>query len=108
MAQPSPDLIRGIPIFSDLDDASVKQLSSDFIEREFAAGLGSVVVGEGEIAGQVRRALERARTEGTTTPELERLFQRLLSLRILALCKLGAGLQTMPVLLPQAGRNLLL
>lgn len=41
-----------------------------------ASGLESVVVGEGEIAGQVRRALERARTEGTTTPDLERLFQR--------------------------------
>ncbi|MFK4730978.1 glutamyl-tRNA reductase [Agromyces mediolanus] len=41
-----------------------------------ASGLESVVVGEGEIAGQVRRSLERARDEGTTTPELERLFQR--------------------------------
>ncbi|WP_350348169.1 glutamyl-tRNA reductase [Agromyces sp. G08B096] len=41
-----------------------------------ASGLESVVVGEGEIAGQVRRSLERARAEGTTTPELERLFQR--------------------------------
>jgi glutamyl-tRNA reductase len=41
-----------------------------------ASGLESVVVGEGEIAGQVRRSLERARREGTTTPELERLFQR--------------------------------
>ncbi|GAA1057807.1 glutamyl-tRNA reductase [Agromyces luteolus] len=41
-----------------------------------AAGLESVVVGEGEIAGQVRRSLERARSEGTTTAELERLFQR--------------------------------
>ncbi|WP_395244768.1 glutamyl-tRNA reductase [Agromyces sp. MMS24-K17] len=41
-----------------------------------AAGLESVVVGEGEIAGQVRRSLEQARTDGTTTPELERLFQR--------------------------------
>jgi len=41
-----------------------------------ASGLESVVVGEGEIAGQVRRSLERARHEGTTTPELERLFQR--------------------------------
>ncbi|TFV98166.1 glutamyl-tRNA reductase [Orlajensenia leifsoniae] len=41
-----------------------------------SAGLESVVVGEGEIAGQVRRSLERARTVGTTTPELERLFQR--------------------------------
>lgn len=41
-----------------------------------AAGLESVVVGEGEIAGQVRRSLERARSAGTTTPDLERLFQR--------------------------------
>ncbi|WP_082571247.1 glutamyl-tRNA reductase [Agromyces sp. Root1464] len=41
-----------------------------------ASGLESVVVGEGEIAGQVRRSLERARAEGTTTPDLERLFQR--------------------------------
>lgn len=41
-----------------------------------AAGLESVVVGEGEIAGQVRRALTEARTDGTTSAELERLFQR--------------------------------
>lgn len=41
-----------------------------------ASGLESVVVGEGEIAGQVRRALTDARADGTTSPELERLFQR--------------------------------
>lgn len=41
-----------------------------------ASGLESVVVGEGEIAGQVRRALTEARTDGTTSAELERLFQR--------------------------------
>ncbi len=41
-----------------------------------ASGLESVVSGEGEIAGQVRRALTSARTHGTTSPELERLFQR--------------------------------
>ena len=40
------------------------------------SGLESVVVGEGEIAGQVRRSLEQARANGTTSPELERLFQR--------------------------------
>lgn len=40
------------------------------------SGLESVVVGEGEIAGQVRRSLEEARANGTTSPELERLFQR--------------------------------
>ncbi|HEV7811548.1 MAG TPA: glutamyl-tRNA reductase [Leifsonia sp.] len=40
-----------------------------------SSGLESVVVGEGEIAGQVRRALEAARASGTVTGELERLFQ---------------------------------
>lgn len=40
-----------------------------------ASGLESLVVGEGEIAGQVRRALEKARRHGSATSELERLFQ---------------------------------
>ncbi len=39
-----------------------------------SSGLESVVVGEGEIAGQVRRALAKARQAGTTTRGLERLF----------------------------------
>ncbi|WP_261166896.1 glutamyl-tRNA reductase [Microbacterium sp. Marseille-Q6965] len=41
-----------------------------------ASGLESVVIGEGEIAGQVRRALDDARSFDATSPELERLFQR--------------------------------
>jgi len=41
-----------------------------------AAGLESVVIGEGEIGGQVRRALTDARHQGTTTSDLERMFQR--------------------------------
>jgi glutamyl-tRNA reductase len=41
-----------------------------------AAGLESVVIGEGEIGGQVRRALTDARQRGTTTSDLERMFQR--------------------------------
>lgn len=40
------------------------------------SGLESVVVGEDEISGQVRRALDVARAEGMTSGELERLFQR--------------------------------
>jgi glutamyl-tRNA reductase len=40
-----------------------------------SAGLESLVVGEDEIAGQVRRALEFARRDGTTSSALERLFQ---------------------------------
>jgi len=40
------------------------------------SGLESVVVGEDEISGQVARALATARSDGTTSRDLERLFQR--------------------------------
>lgn len=51
---------------------------SDAAAHLFAvtSGLESVVVGEDEISGQVRRALDAARAEGMTSGELERLFQR--------------------------------
>ena len=65
-------------------DAGILRNTLDFVhgnsvpEHLFSvtSGLESVVVGEGEIAGQVRRSLEQARESGTTSPELERLFQR--------------------------------
>jgi CRP/FNR family cyclic AMP-dependent transcriptional regulator len=47
MAQPSSDLIRGISIFADLDNAAMTQLASDFIEREFSAGDAIATEGEG-------------------------------------------------------------
>jgi CRP-like cAMP-binding protein len=47
MARPSADLVRGIPIFAELDDSSIKQLSDDFMEREFAAGQPMATEGEG-------------------------------------------------------------
>ena len=40
------------------------------------SGLESMVVGEDEISGQVRRALDTARADGLTSSELERLFQK--------------------------------
>jgi glutamyl-tRNA reductase len=51
---------------------------ADTAEHLFSvsSGLESVVVGESEIAGQVRRALEDARRAGTATRDLERLFQQ--------------------------------
>ncbi|MFE6734948.1 glutamyl-tRNA reductase [Microbacterium sp. NPDC057650] len=67
----------GIPA-EDLD-GSYQVLSDRRVPEHLfavASGLESVVSGEGEIAGQVRRALTTARKGGTTSPELERLFQR--------------------------------
>ena len=51
------------------DDASARHLF------EVGAGLDSAVVGEREIAGQVRRALVDARDAGTATGSLTRLFE---------------------------------
>ncbi|MGP6170221.1 glutamyl-tRNA reductase [Microbacterium sp. A196] len=67
----------GIPA-SELDGAYAVHSGRRVAEHLFAvaSGLESVVPGEGEIAGQVRRALKTAHEEGTTSPELERLFQR--------------------------------
>ena len=47
MARPSPDLIRGIPMFAELDERSVEQLADDFMEREFDAGQSMATEGEG-------------------------------------------------------------
>lgn len=41
-----------------------------------AAGLESMIVGEDEVAGQVRTALKKAQKEKTTTSQLEYIFQR--------------------------------
>ena len=61
-----------------VDDAAVHRTGAAIAAHLFAvsSGLESLVVGEAEIAGQVSRALETARALGTTTPDLERLFQR--------------------------------
>ncbi|MCU1407701.1 MAG: glutamyl-tRNA reductase [Glaciihabitans sp.] len=61
-----------------LRDAVTVFSGDDVVQHLFSvsSGLESVVVGEDEISGQVRRSLERARTIGTTSSELERLFQK--------------------------------
>ncbi len=67
----------GVPA-SELEGGYTVLGGSEVAEHLFsvASGLESVVVGEGEIAGQVRRALTESRKLGTTSAELERLFQR--------------------------------
>lgn len=39
MSQPSADLIRGVPLFSDLDDKTVANLALEFVERRFNEGV---------------------------------------------------------------------
>lgn len=59
--------------------ASAVSLAGDDVVRHLFAvssGLESMVVGEEEISGQVQRALVAARRIGTTSTELERVFQR--------------------------------
>lgn len=67
----------GVPA-SELEGSYRVLSGADVAEHLFAvaSGLESVVVGEGEIAGQVRRALADSRKLGTTSADLERLFQR--------------------------------
>ncbi len=57
---------------------ALSTLTDDAVPRHLFAvgtGLDSAVVGEREIAGQVRRALSGAQEQGVTTPPLVRLFQ---------------------------------
>ena len=58
--------------------SAVRLLGQDVVRHLFAvsAGLESMVVGEEEITGQVQRALREARASGTTSSDLELLFQR--------------------------------
>ena len=67
----------GIPA-DDLRRVAILSTDGDALRHLFSvtAGLESLAVGEDEIAGQVRRAYDTSRSAGTTTPELDRAFQR--------------------------------
>nr|WP_254456089.1 glutamyl-tRNA reductase [Paeniglutamicibacter quisquiliarum] len=60
-----------------ISTALVSKTETEVIEHLFSvgAGLDSAVIGEREIAGQVRRALNDAQAAGTATGSLVRLFQ---------------------------------
>lgn len=38
MAKPTPDLLRNVSLFSDLDEKDLKSLAEEFSERRFSAG----------------------------------------------------------------------
>ena len=69
MSQPSADLIRGVPLFADLDDKTVERLAGEFIERHFdegaaiategTDGLNFFIVASGEAAVTIHGAAGR-------------------------------------------------
>ncbi|HEY2317329.1 MAG TPA: glutamyl-tRNA reductase [Solirubrobacteraceae bacterium] len=63
-----------------------------------AAGLHSLVLGEAQIQGQVRRALEVAIASGTAGPELRRLFESAISAgrRVRSRTGIGRGVASVP------------
>jgi glutamyl-tRNA reductase len=75
-------VIETISAAADVDADALRTASSVLCDHAAAehlfavsSGLESVIVGEGEIAGQVRRALHAARASGTVTRDLEQMFQ---------------------------------
>ena len=47
MSRPTSALIKGIQLFSGLDDATIGRLAEDFVQREFAAGATVAAEGTG-------------------------------------------------------------
>ena len=77
------EVIEAVSAASAVESSTVAEivsvLSGNLVTEHLfsvSSGLESVVVGEDEIAGQVKRALQSARDDGTTSSALERLFQR--------------------------------
>ncbi|MGH3136618.1 MAG: Crp/Fnr family transcriptional regulator [Gaiellaceae bacterium] len=47
MSKPTPELLRNVRLFSDLDDKDLESLADEFNERRFAAGDTIALEGEG-------------------------------------------------------------
>ena len=47
MSKPSPDLLRGVRLFSELDEKDLESLGDEFNERRFSAGDTIALEGEG-------------------------------------------------------------
>jgi CRP-like cAMP-binding protein len=47
MAKPTPDLLRTVPLFAELDEHDLESLADEFNERRFAAGDAIAMEGEG-------------------------------------------------------------
>jgi CRP-like cAMP-binding protein len=47
MAKPTPDLLRNVPLFAELEERDLESLSEEFNERRFSAGDAIALEGEG-------------------------------------------------------------
>jgi glutamyl-tRNA reductase len=76
VARASELLGTAIVAIPDLPSRLRRRIGDDVARHLFsvASGLESMVVGEAEVAGQVRAAIAEARREGTVTAPLDRLF----------------------------------
>lgn len=80
MPQPSAELIRGVPLFADLDDKTVDSLAGEFIERHFEPGtaiategldgLNFFIISSGEAAVSVHGDSVGALTAGQAFGEV--------------------------------------
>jgi glutamyl-tRNA reductase len=86
----SPELVRALYVHR--GDAVAHHLAAT------AAGMHSLVLGEAQIQGQVRTALEHAIAAGTAGPELRRLFESAIAAgrRVRSRTALGRGIASVP------------
>jgi len=82
------------PLSGEQVDAALETFEGDDAVRHLlsvATGLESMVVGEREISGQVRRAHADARAGGVLTPQLDKLFQSALRTSRVVASSTGLG-----------------
>lgn len=80
MSQPSVEMIRAVPLFSDLDDKTASRLASEFVERHFdegasiategSDGLNFFIVASGEASVSVQGAQVATLGPGTSFGEV--------------------------------------
>lgn len=82
LAQARGELLEAVARSSGMDTSEVSNSFTTLVEDDavshlfsVGAGLDSAVVGEREIAGQVRRALSEAQSRGTVSSGLTKLFE---------------------------------
>jgi len=108
VSQTRPDeheLVSFLARYHGLDPSSVATMVHVFRDDQVAhrlaataAGIQSLVLGEAQILGQVRRGLEQALTAGTAGTELRRLFESAIAAgrRVRAETAIGRGAASVP------------